>query len=105
MWNDRSQCKLHYDQTDITFLETLQVKPGVCWDNDWHKILIDWDASTTDWLERAIAHEIGHGVGLHHQTHSPPELMHGGYLAAGHTILKNTDVDEYDGGPVPAADP
>jgi len=94
-YNSRTQCAKHYNEADVTFLDTLTGAGGVCWDNDWHKVLIEWN--TTSWLYRAIAHEHGHGVGLQHEGHVPPQLMHEGVLGAGDTELLEADVDNYDG--------
>ncbi|UCE74373.1 MAG: hypothetical protein JSV56_01355 [Methanomassiliicoccales archaeon] len=101
VWNSRPQCRLHYDQADITFVQTIIGAGGVCWDSDWHRIIIDWNTAGRPWLIRAIAHEFGHGVGLPHNGHVSPQLMHAGFLNAanGDNELLKTDVDNYDGGP------
>ncbi len=102
--NVRAEQDKHFLQpSDIVLLNDLVGHGGLTVQGDWHQIIIDWNAGGSTWLERAIAHEFGHGVGLGagHIGYAPPYLMHGGILGANDTILKRTDIDNYDGGPEP----
>lgn len=59
-----SDAELHFDAAaDIVFVDDLQAysSGAACDDNDWHQIIIEWAMNDT-----TIAHEFGHGVGLHH---------------------------------------
>jgi hypothetical protein len=97
--NNRAQAKLHYDVTDMVFLNDIVGAGGVCWDHDWSKIIIGWNNGGNDWRARAVAHEFGHGVGLDHAGHSSPQIMHDGYLTAPDVELLKSDAPSYDGGP------
>lgn len=99
LWNDRSQARLHYDVTDIVFLNDIIGAGGVCWDADWSKIIIGWNSGGNDWRARALAHEFGHGVGLDHAGHSSPQIMHAGYLTSPDVELSKSDAPAYDKGP------
>jgi len=100
------ECDPHLNAADITFLDELDGAGGACWGNDWHRIIIQWDefgaaagVPNIPWLERAIAHEFGHGVGLHHEDHSAVEIMHGGRLTGAEEELSHADANAYDGQP------
>ncbi len=78
----------------VNYLRPLFQAPN---QDDWHQIIIDWDAGNAAWLEAAIAHEMGHGVGLDHNGTVSPWLMMDGYLSgAVDRQVTALEADAYD---------
>ena len=85
----------HFNAVDATFVETM-LNAGGMGKVGSKGIIVEWN--TTGWLDRAIAHEIGHNAGITHSGHSSQDnhLMHSSYLQAKDTELKASDVSYFD---------
>ena len=97
--NNATEQDKHFDAAaDIVFVNELEGAGGWTKNHDWHQIIILWWSDRT-WLQAAIAHEMGHGVGLDHDGHASPKIMHGALLTGADKELTKDDAKAYDAGP------
>jgi hypothetical protein len=89
--NNDSECQKHFDATDVTFVDDLFNATGRVEAIGTLKILLDWHAAN----ENTIAHEIGHGVGLYHGSHTSEQTMYGTFSATKDELTYD-DTDAFD---------
>lgn len=97
--DDDAQRRKHTGRasSDIVFVQQLEGGlAGMTYNDNWGDIIIDWDSGSEAQIAAVIAHEIGHGVGLDHDGHAPPLIMHEGVLVETDNELNQVDADTYD---------
>ncbi len=94
--NDRIELDKHFNApADIVFVDQLFSRRAVTAGNDWHRIIIEWE-NHAKLMEKAIAHEMGHGVGLEHLGHLKSHIMYKSATTGVALELTKSDAEAYD---------